>query len=73
MGVLLFDFNTLDRSQGDLAARELDLYVDWTVGHFTVSPLVGLYKPKKSAEEGGAQQGSDDLNLYSQLVISFAF
>ncbi len=73
MGVLYFDFNTLDRAQGDLDATELDLYVDWTVGHFTVSPLVGLYKPKKSAEEGGSQQGSDDLNLYSQLVVSFAF
>ncbi|WP_328326095.1 hypothetical protein [Pseudomonas guariconensis] len=73
MGVLYFDFNTLDRTQGDLDAKELDLYVDWTVGHFTVSPLIGLYKPKKSAEEGGSQQGSDDLNLYSQLVVSFAF
>ncbi|SDB10672.1 MULTISPECIES: hypothetical protein [unclassified Pseudomonas] len=73
MGVLLFDFNTLDPAQGNLDAKELDLYLDWTLGQFTVSPLVGLYKPKKSAEEGGSQQGSDDLNLYSQLVISFAF
>ncbi|OLS60180.1 hypothetical protein PSEMO_49560 [Pseudomonas putida] len=73
MGVLFFDFSSLDKRQGDLAAQEVDLYLDWTVRQFTVSPLIGLYKPEKSAEQGGSQQGSDDLNLYSQMVISFAF
>ena len=73
MGLLAFDFSSLDKRQGDLAARELDLYLDWTVGQFTISPLIGLYKPRKSAEQGGSQQGSDDLNLYSQMVVSFAF
>lgn len=73
MGLLYFDFDTLDRSQGDLRGKELDLYLDWTVGHFTISPLVGLYQPEKSDAEGGSQQGSDDLNLYSQLVVSFGF
>lgn len=73
LGALYFDFDTLDRRQGDLRGKELDLYMDWTVGHFTISPLVGFYQPKKSAEQGGSQLGSNDLNLYSQLVVAFTF
>lgn len=74
VGALMYDFNTLDHRQGDLSARELDLYVDVSFDNgLTVSPLLGLYKPDNSAEQGGSQQGSDDLNLYSQLVFTYAF
>ncbi|MVW85785.1 hypothetical protein EI969_07500 [Pseudomonas sp. PB101] len=76
MGVLYFDFDTLaplNPRTGDLSGKEVDVYMDWTVGYFTISPLVGLYRPEKNAAEGGSQQGSDDLNLYSQLVVSFGF
>ncbi|NBA96272.1 hypothetical protein GUY40_15155 [Pseudomonas sp. R5(2019)] len=74
VGALLFDFNTLDNRQGDLSARELDLYVDVNFDNgLTISPLIGLYKPDKSAEQGGSQLGSRDLNLYSQLVVTYGF
>ena len=74
LGALWFDFNTLDRDLGNTDGRELDLYAEWAVSdNLIVMPLVGLYKPDRSAEEGGTQLGSNDSNLYSQLVFVTTF
>ncbi|CAD5106892.1 alginate export family protein [Zestomonas carbonaria] len=74
VGALWFDFDSLDRDLGDFSGRELNLYAEWGVTeNLLVMPVVGLYQPKKSAEEGGAQLGTDDRNLYSQLVLAFMF
>ncbi len=74
VGVLWFDFDTLDRERGDFSGRELNLYVEFGLTeNLVVMPVVGLYQPKKSAEEGGAQLGNNDRNLYSQLVFAFQF
>ena len=74
LGALAYSFRSLDKRQGDLDASEVDAYVDWSVGeNWVISPLVGLYKPKKSAEQGGSQLGNDNLNVYSQLVVAFHF
>jgi hypothetical protein len=74
VGVLWFDFDTLDRDRGDFSGRELNLYAEWGLTeNLVVMPVVGLYQPKKSAEEGGTQLGNNDRNLYSQLVFAFQF
>ncbi|MCY1341909.1 hypothetical protein D9M68_983720 [compost metagenome] len=74
LGALWFDFNTLDRDLGNTDGRELDLYAEWAVSdNLIVMPLVGLYKPDRSAEEGGTQLGGNDSNLYSQLVFVTTF
>jgi hypothetical protein len=74
VGLQWFDFQTLDKSRGDLNARELDLYLNWTVTpNVSVMPLVGLYTPDKSAQDGGTQLGSNDRNLYSQLIFAFTY
>jgi hypothetical protein len=74
VGALWFDFNTLDRDLGNFDGRELDLYAEWAVSdHLIVMPVVGLYQPDRSAEEGGTQIGGDDSNLYSQLVFVSMF
>lgn len=74
VGALWFDFNTLDRDLGNFDGRELDLYAEWAVSdNLIVMPVVGLYQPDRSAEEGGTQLGSDDSNLYSQLVFVTLF
>lgn len=74
VGVLWFDFDTLDRERGDLSGRELNLYAEFGLTeNLVMMPVVGLYQPKKSAEEGGAQLGNNDRNLYSQLVFAFQF
>ncbi|MDT4825662.1 hypothetical protein FQZ97_589520 [compost metagenome] len=74
IGALWFDFETLDNDLGNFSGRELDLYAEWGVTeNLLVMPVIGLYQPKKSAEEGGAQIGNDDRNLYSQLVFAFMF
>ncbi|MDH4553764.1 hypothetical protein E8F11_01010 [Pseudomonas sp. BN417] len=74
LGALWFDFNTLDRDLGNFDGRELDLYAEWAVSdNLIVMPLVGLYQPDRSADEGGTQIGGDDRNLYSQLVFVSMF
>ncbi|WP_325437366.1 hypothetical protein [Pseudomonas nitroreducens] len=74
IGLQWFDFHTLDTDLGNTDARELDLYAEWAVNdHLMIIPLVGLYQPKKSADEGGTQIGNDNSNLYSQLMFSTTF
>ncbi|WP_249675756.1 alginate export family protein [Pseudomonas abieticivorans] len=74
LGALLFDFDTVDRSLGNLDGRELDLYAEWTVNaHLTVVPLVGLYQPNKSADNAGTQLGNNDRNVYTQLIFATQF
>ena len=74
LGALYFDFRTLDRRQGDLGGRELDLYAEWAVSpHLMVSPLIGLYQPERSAADGGTQLGGNGTNLYSQLAFITTF
>ena len=74
VGVLYFNFQTRNKSLGNLDANEVDIYAEWTINdHVTISPLVGFYDPEKSAEEGGIQLGSSDTSLYAQatMVVSF--
>ncbi|MFZ5961269.1 hypothetical protein ACOXVJ_27550 [Pseudomonas knackmussii] len=74
IGLQWFDFHTLDNDLGNFSGRELDLYADWIVSpNLTITPLIGVYQPKKSAEDGGTQIGSNDSNLYSQLIFSTTF
>jgi hypothetical protein len=74
LGTLLFDFSTLDKSTQNLNAREADLYAEWTINsHFTLLPLVGLYKPEKSDASGGSQLGSSDTNVYAQVILAASF
>jgi hypothetical protein len=75
LGALYFDFNTLHkRSTLNLDARELDLYAEWAVSeHLIISPLVGLYQPKKDENTGGNQVGGHGTNVYSQLTVAVPF
>ena len=52
----------------------MDLYAEWTINdHLMIVPLVGLYQPDRSAEQGGTQLGNDNRNLYSQVVFVSTF
>ncbi|MFV3308030.1 hypothetical protein ACNFBT_22420 [Pseudomonas sp. NY15181] len=74
LGAMLFDFKTLDKDLGNTDGQELDLYAEWGVTqNLMVMPLIGLYQPDKSAEQGGTQLGNNDTNLYSQVVFSFMY
>lgn len=75
LGALYFDFDTLHkRSALNLDARELDLYVEWAVSeHLIVSPLVGLYQPKKAENTWGNQVGGNGTNVYSQVTLAMPF
>lgn len=75
LGALYFDFNTLDKHSAlNLDARELDLYAEWAVSeHLIISPLIGLYQPKKDESNGGNQVGGNGTNVYSQLTVAVPF
>jgi len=74
VGVLYFNFDTIDRNLGNTDGQEVDLYAEWHVNdHLTIMPLIGLYQPDKSAAQGGTQLGNNDNNLYSQVVFATTF
>lgn len=75
LGALFHRYLALDRStRADTSGRELDLYAAWTLNdHVTVIPLLGWYKPDRSAGQGGIQLGGTRTNLYSQLVLAVSF
>ena len=74
VGAMYFNFDTIDRNLGNTDGHEVDLYAEWHVNeHLTVMPLIGLYQPDKSAEQGGTQLGNNDKNLYSQVVFATTF
>ncbi|MGB8972147.1 MAG: hypothetical protein WCC62_06395, partial [Pseudomonas capeferrum] len=75
VGALYFDFDTVrTRDSLNLDARELDLYLEWAVNdHLVISPLVGLYQPRKGESNGGNQVGGNGTNVYSQLTIAVPF
>jgi hypothetical protein len=71
---LYFDFDPIDRSLGNLGGREFDLYAELAVNeHVFISPVVGFYKPEKSANQGGLQLGGDDTDTYLQLIVGTSF
>jgi len=74
-GVIGHRFRTLDdRTQDNFDAWEVDTFVNFNpFKGLIITPVLGLYKPKLAAEDGGAQQGSTDLNVYSQIIFEYAF
>ncbi|MEJ5908345.1 hypothetical protein V7V80_27080 [Pseudomonas kermanshahensis] len=74
LGVMGFHFDTIDRSLGNVDGRELDIYAEWTLNdHLMIVPLVGLYQPDRSVEQGGTQLGNHHDNLYGQVVFVSTF
>lgn len=74
LGALYFDFDTLETEQGNFGGREMDLYLEWMVNdHLLISPLVGFYKPERSADNGGVQLGGRDTGTYLQVVVGTFF
>ncbi|PBJ09972.1 hypothetical protein BSG18_18920 [Pseudomonas ogarae] len=74
LGMLLYAFRTLDTSRSQLDADEADIYAEWAIDqHWTLMPLVGLYKSKQSSASGGTQVGNSRTNLYGQVLVAWAF
>lgn len=74
VGAMYFNFDTIDRNLGNTDGHEIDLYGEWRVNeHLTVMPLIGLFQPDKSADQGGTQLGNNNKNLYSQVVFATTF
>jgi len=70
LGILFFDFQTKDKSLGNLDANEWDIYAEWVINkHLTVGPLIGFYTPDESASQGGVQLGNNDTNIFAQITV----
>lgn len=74
LGVALQSYRTLrDRQTLKLDARELNLFAEWTVHpHLIVAPMLGLYKPRQDATNGG-NQNRRGTNVYAQLLLIAPF
>jgi len=74
VGALFFDFNDTAAGSGALDGQELDIYAEWVVTpNLIISPLIGLYTPDNSDADGGSQIGSDDTNVYGQVIAIVPF
>lgn len=74
LGVLGYQFDTIDQGYGNLDATEVDLFAVWSpIQNINVIPLVGFYKPKKDANHGGSQLGDKDTNTYAQLLLQYVY
>ncbi len=74
IGALFFDFNDTAGGSDALNGQEIDLYAEWVVTpNLIVSPLIGFYTPDNSDATGGSQIGSDDTNVYAQMIAIVPF
>lgn len=74
VGALFYNYRTVaNRAVLNADANAVEVYLDWAVTrHISVSPLLGLYKPRKDQSNGGSQSSSST-NVYTQLVLSANF
>lgn len=70
VGALYFNFDPISKNESSLGGDEIDLYAEWMVNeNLMISPVVGFFKPDRSADRGGLQLGSNDTNMYLQLIV----
>lgn len=74
LGLLYFDFRSVDTTMADLQARELDFFLEWMpTPNYLIAPTIGLYDPKHSFAEGGAQTADAKPSLYAQVTFGVFF
>lgn len=73
--LMFFDYRTqANRNVSNLDAREAAIYVDWSVtDHVMITPILGVYKPRKYQGNGGNQSGSAAVNPYFKLMLTATF
>jgi len=70
LGALYFDF-TDNVGNGRNDSQEINLYAEWVATpNLIISPLVGFYSPDNS---DSSQIGSDDTNVYGQVIAIVPF
>lgn len=74
IGAQYFDFDSIDNDRGNLSGKELDFYAEWMVNdHLMLSPLIGIFQPDRSSDNGGTQLNGNGTNIYSQLIVATFF
>ncbi|WP_223461912.1 alginate export family protein [Pseudomonas sp. GL-RE-19] len=73
-GLRYYHFDNVSTEYFDTSGREVDAFVEWVATeHVVVTPLVGLYQPRKSASDRGLQLDGNASSLYGQLTLAFNF
>lgn len=75
LGANLYKFESIDTSsQPDYSGKELDLFAMYQVNQaLSLIPIVGIYKPEKSAENNGSQVGSTKTNIFAGLIAAITY
>lgn len=74
LGILGYQFNSLDKTIENLDGHEIDIFTVWSpTQHLNVMPLIGFYRPKKYALNGGTQMGGNGTNTYAQLLLQYVY
>ena len=74
VGMLAYQYDSIDNQLGQLDGHEVDLFTVWNPHEkVSVIPLVGFYKPKKDASNGGNQIGGNSTNTYAQLILQYLY
>ncbi len=75
LGAQAYDFSTLKKANNQkLSGQELDIYALWMIKpNMTLSPVLGIYKPKYDLANGGMQNGDNNTNLYGELIFTTSF
>jgi hypothetical protein len=75
LGANLYQIDTAEKSPAlNLSAKELDLFAMYQVNEaLAVIPVLAIYKPEKSAGNGGSQIGSTDTNVFAGIILSVTY
>lgn len=67
----LWRYHTVNPAAGpNTSGQEEDLFAMWSPNQYiTLIPLIGLYKPQASADNGGTQLGGAGTSLYGMLLL----
>lgn len=75
LGANLYKFDSIEKQlQPDYSGKELDLFAFYQVNEsLALIPIVGIYKPDKSAENNGSQVGSDKTNVFAGIIAAITY
>lgn len=74
LGILAYQFNTINKQSQNLDGHELDIFAIWSPYQgLSLIPLIGFYKPKHDINHDGTQSPDRQMNTYTQLIVQYVY
>ena len=74
IGLLGYQFNTINKNQYNLNGHEIDMFAIWSVTkNVSIIPLIGFYKPEQDLSRGGSQVMDNNVNTYMQVLLQYLY